>query len=93
MLAIGRGLMSSAECLLVDEPSLGLAPNLRSSVFARIGDINKSGTSILLVEQNVVQVSNLADRIYLMEDGKITLEGRKEEIMGSEHVKEVLLGI
>lgn len=93
MLAIGRGLMSAAKFLAIDEPSLGLAPNLRTDVFRKIGEIRKSGMGILLVEQNVVQASEIADRIYLLEDGKIEFEGTKEEALSSKHVKEAFLGI
>lgn len=93
MLAIGRGLMSDAKFLAIDEPSLGLAPNLRAEVFERISDINKSGITMLMVEQNVAEASEYADRIYLMEDGRIVLEGSKEEVLGNKHVREVFLGI
>ena len=93
MLAIGRGLMSSAKFLAIDEPSFGLAPNLRGDVFRKIGEINKSGISILLVEQNISEASELADRVYLMEDGRIVFEGGKEEVLSNKHVKEMFLGI
>ncbi len=93
MLAIGRGLMSNARFLAIDEPSLGLAPNLRVEVFKKISDINKSGTTVLVVEQDVVEVSEYANKIYLMEDGRIVLEGNREEVMGNKHVREVFLGI
>ena len=93
MLAIGRGLMSNAKFLAVDEPSFGLAPNLRIDVFNKIKEIKESGISVLLVEQNVVEASKLADRIYLIEDGRIVFEGGKEEALSNEHVKEVFLGI
>ena len=93
MLAIGRGLMSDAKFLAIDEPSFGLAPFLRRDVFKTISEINQRGISILLVEQSVTEASELAHRIYLMEDGRIVLEGGKEEILGNEHVKEVFLGI
>lgn len=93
MLAIGRGLMSNAKFLAMDEPSFGLAPYLRTEVFKKISDINKSGITVLLVEQDVAEASELADRIYLMEDGKIVLEGGKEEVMRNKHVKEVFLGL
>jgi len=93
MLAIGRGLMSNGKFLAVDEPSFGLAPNLRIDVFNKIKEIKESGISVLLVEQNVVEASKLADRIYLMEDGRIVFEGGKEEALSNEHVKEVFLGI
>jgi len=93
MLAIGRGLMSNAKFLAIDEPSLGLAPHLRTDVFRKIGEINESGISILLVEQNVVEILELADRIYLMEDGRIVFEGGKEEALSNKQVKEVFLGM
>lgn len=93
MLAIGRGLMSSARFLAIDEPSLGLAPMLRSDVFRTIKEINDSGISVLLVEQSVAQISEMADRTYLMEDGKIVFEGSKDDALKDEHVKEVFLGI
>jgi branched-chain amino acid transport system ATP-binding protein len=93
MLAIARGLMSSPKFLAVDEPSVGLAPNLRADVFRKIKEISTNGISILLVEQNVLEASSLADRIYLMEDGRIIREGREDEILSDEHVKEVFLGV
>jgi len=93
MLAIGRGLMSNAKFLALDEPSLGLAPNLRIDVFNKIKEIKESAISVLLVEQNVTEASKLADRIYLIEDGRIVLEGREEEVLSNEHVREVFLGI
>jgi branched-chain amino acid transport system ATP-binding protein len=93
MLAIGRGVMSSARFLALDEPSLGLAPNTSADVFERIAEINRGGVSILLVEQSVVHASELADRVYLMEDGRIVFEGGKEEALKDEHVREVFLGI
>ena len=93
MLAIGRGLMSNAKFLAIDEPSFGLAPSLRTDVFEKISGINQSGISILLVEQSVTEASELADRIYLMEDGRLVFEGGKEEVLSNEHVKEAFLGI
>ncbi len=93
MLAIGRGLMSNAKFLAIDEPSLGLAPDLTKDVFRKISEIKESGISILLVEQNVVQASEIADRIYLMEDSRIVFEGNKEEVLSNKHVKEVFLGM
>ncbi len=93
MLAIGRGLMSNAKFLAVDEPSLGLAPYLKTEVFHKISEVNKGGITVLLVEQDVAEASELADRIYLMEDGRIVLEGGKEEVLNNERVKETFLGI
>lgn len=93
MLAIGRGLMSNAKLLAIDEPSLGLAPNLETEVFEKIKEINKSGVGVLMVEQDVSEASEYADKIYLMEDGRIVFEGDKEAVFKSEHVREVFLGI
>ena len=93
MLAIGRGLMSNAKFLAVDEPSLGLAPNLRAEVFKKISDINKGGITVLMVEQDVTEAAEYVDRIYLVEDGRIVFEGTEEEVFKNEHVKEVFLGI
>ena len=93
MVAIGRGLMSSANFLAIDEPSFGLAPIVRAEVFKTIAEISKSGIHILLVEQSAIEVSGLADRIYLMEDGGIVLEGTEEEVMSNEHVKKAFLGM
>jgi len=93
MLAIGRGLMSNARFLAIDEPSLGLAPNLRAEVFERIKEINGSGITVLMVEQDITEASEYTHRIYLMEDGRIVFQGNKEEVMSNKHVREVFLGI
>jgi branched-chain amino acid transport system ATP-binding protein len=93
MLALGRGLMSNAKFLAIDEPSLGLAPNLRAEVFKKISDINKGGITVLMVEQDVTEAAEYVDRIYLVEDGRIVFEGTEEEVFKNEHVKEVFLGI
>lgn len=93
MLAIGRGLMSNARLLAIDEPSLGLAPNLREEVFKTIYEINKAGLTVLMVEQNVLEASDYAEKIYLVEDGRIVFEGNKDQALRQEHVKEVFLGI
>ncbi len=93
MLAVGRGLMSNAKLLAVDEPSLGLAPNLREEVFKKISDINKTGITVLMVEQDVTEASEYTNKIYLVEDGRIVFEGNREEVMSNKHVKAVFLGI
>ncbi len=93
MVAIGRGLMSSSQFLAIDEPSFGLAPIVRAEVFKTISEIRKTGVSILLVEQSTTEISGLADRMCLMEDGRIMLEGFEEEVMGNEYVKKAFLGI
>lgn len=93
MLALGRGLMSNAKFLAVDEPSLGLAPKLRVEVFEKISEINKErGISILMVEQDITEASMYSDKTYLVEDGRIVFEGNREEIMKNKHVRAVFLG-
>ena len=93
MLAIGRGIMSCPKFLAIDEPSLGLSPLLRKEVFGKIGEINKNGVSILLVEQNVTETSGIPDKIYLLADGKIVLEGSEKEVSNNNYFNEVLLGL
>ena len=93
MLAVARGLMSNADFLCVDEPSLGLQPSLRHEIFSIIRQINNQGKTVLLVEQNIPQIAQLADRIYVMEEGKISFEGNKDEALNNEHLKEVFLGM
>ncbi|MGC8837584.1 MAG: ABC transporter ATP-binding protein [Anaerolineae bacterium] len=92
MLAIGRGLMSSPKVFLLDEPSLGLAPKLVELIFEVIQDINKQGTTILLVEQNAAMALRIAHRAYVLETGRIALQGSAEELMGNEHVRRAYLG-
>ena len=93
MLAIARGLMSNADFLCVDEPSLGLQPNLRLEVFNIIQEINRQGMTILLVEQNIPQITEMADRIYVLEEGCISFSGTKDDALGNEHLKEIFLGM
>ena len=93
MLAIGRGLMSLPKLLMLDEPSLGLAPLIVKHIFGTIKNINGSGTTVLLVEQNVKAALLLSDRAYVLENGKITLEGKAEELMNQEKVRRALMGI
>jgi branched-chain amino acid transport system ATP-binding protein len=93
MLAVARGLMSGAELLCVDEPSLGLQPSLRFEIFSILKEINKQGKTVLLVEQNIPQITELADRIYVIEEGRISFEGSKDEALGNDHLKEIFLGM
>ena len=93
MLAIGRGLMSHADFLAVDEPSLGLAPNLRMEVFEKINQIRKAGRSVLIVEQSTSHIADMADYIYLLEDGEIVEHARSIDDITDESVKRVFLGI
>jgi len=93
MLAIGRAFMLKPSVLLLDEPSLGLAPILVESIFKAIQQINSSGTSILLVEQNVSLALELAERAYVLEKGEIKLSGESKDLRESEYVKNSYLGI
>jgi branched-chain amino acid transport system ATP-binding protein len=93
MLAIARGLMANAEFLCIDEPSLGLQPNLRLEVFSILKEINKQGITILLVEQNIPQISEMADHIYVLEEGSISFAGNREDALSNEHLKEIFLGM
>jgi branched-chain amino acid transport system ATP-binding protein len=93
MLAIGRGLMALPKLLMLDEPSLGLAPIMVKTIFEAIAKINQSGTTVLLVEQDVKKSLSLAGRGYVMENGKITLEGKGQELLQNEHLKKAYLGI
>jgi branched-chain amino acid transport system ATP-binding protein len=92
MLAIGRGLMTNPRLMLLDEPSLGLSPLFVKSIFEIIKEINKQGTTILLVEQNVFQSLRISHRAYVLETGRVVLSGTGEELLGNEHVKKAFLG-
>lgn len=93
MLAVARGLMSDPELLLVDEPSLGLAPNLVSDVFNSLERLQEAGVTILLVEQRVNATLEITDRAYVLEQGRIAMEGPSSELMTNEHIKNAYLGI
>jgi len=93
MLAIARGLMSRPKLLMLDEPSLGLAPQLVELVFQTLEKINESGITILLVEQNIASALRCCDKAYLMENGRITKSGLGQDFLNDEHVKEAYLGI
>lgn len=92
MLAIGRALMARPELMLMDEPSMGLAPLLVKEIFEIIKDINARGTTILLVEQNANMALSVADKAYVIETGEIVLQGSAEQLMKSEEVKKAYLG-
>ena len=93
MLAIARGLMANPKVLLLDEPSLGLSPLFVSNIFNIIREINRQGTTILLVEQNVYQSLHIAHRAYVVETGRIVLSGPGPELLANEHVKKAFLGM
>ena len=92
MLAMGRALMSDPKLLMLDEPSMGLAPILVDQIFEIIENLNKAGTTILLVEQNAQMALSVADRAYVIETGRITLSGTGEELAQSDQVKKAYLG-
>ena len=92
MLAIGRALMSDPQLLLLDEPSLGLAPNLVLLIFDLIKSINQQGTSILLIEQNANMALSIAHRAYVMETGTITLSGDAQQLKNDDKVRKAYLG-
>jgi branched-chain amino acid transport system ATP-binding protein len=93
MLALGRGLMAKPKLLLLDEPSLGLAPLLVREIFRVAAELREHGATILLVEQNARAALNLADRGYVMETGNVVLEGTSEELLGDARVQEAYLGV
>jgi branched-chain amino acid transport system ATP-binding protein len=93
MLAIGRALMGGPSLLLVDEPSLGLAPKLTQQVFDALRKLSDDGLTILLVEQNVPATLEMVDRAYVLEQGEIVLEGSAKQLAASDHVRDVYLGV
>ncbi len=93
MLALGRGLMSSPLLLLVDEPSLGLAPQMTATVFRALDVLKEKGVTILLVEQNVTRTLQVTDRGYVLEKGKIILKGDSKDLSQDKHVRKAYLGI
>ena len=92
MLAMGRALMSKPRLMMLDEPSMGLAPILVEQIFEIIRDMNKAGTTILLVEQNAQMALSVANRAYVMETGRITMEGDADELMHDDNVRKAYLG-
>jgi branched-chain amino acid transport system ATP-binding protein len=92
MLAIGRALMARPQLLLLDEPSMGLAPLIVKQIFSIITEINKSGTTVLLVEQNASMALKIADRAYVIQNGCVEIEGKAEDLLNDENVKNAYLG-
>jgi len=93
MLVICRSLMSHPQLLILDEPSLGLAPIIVEKVLDTVRTINDEGVTVLLVEQNIHDSLNVANRGYVLEEGKIVLEGKSRELLSNSHIKEVYLGL
>ena len=92
MLAIARALMARPRLILFDEPSLGLAPTMVETTFAIIADIRRRGTTVLMVEQNAYAALRMADRAYVMETGRIVLEGAARDLLNDDHVRRAYLG-
>ena len=92
MLAMGRALMSHPKIILMDEPSMGLSPIFVNEIFNIIQEVSKSGTTVLLVEQNAKKALSIADRAYVLETGKIVLEGKADDLMNDDSVKRAYLG-
>ncbi len=92
MLAMGRALMSKPDIILMDEPSMGLSPLFVTEIFDIIQEINKAGTTVLIVEQNAKKVLSIADRAYVLETGNIILEGPAQELLNNDSVKKAYLG-
>lgn len=93
MVAIARGMMACPKLLMFDEPSLGLAPIVVSQVFDVVKKIAESGTTVLIVEQNVYQTLKVADRAYVIENGEIIMNGKAQDLMGDDHIRKAYLGI
>jgi branched-chain amino acid transport system ATP-binding protein len=93
MVAVARGLMSNPDLLILDEPSQGISPKLTMEIFEVVGKLRDRGISILLAEQNIYSALKFADRGYVMETGKVTLEGKSSELLENKYVKEAFLGL
>jgi branched-chain amino acid transport system ATP-binding protein len=93
MVSIGRGLMAMPKLLMLDEPSLGLAPILVREIFDIIGKIREQGTTVLIVEQNVKQTLTIADRAYVLENGRVVMQGTGQALLNDQHVKTAYLGL
>ena len=93
MLAIGRGMMAEPRLLILDEPSLGLSPLLVEQMFTLIGRLHEEGLAVLLVEQNVGQSLEIADRAYVLENGAVRFEGRPDELLASDELRRAYLGL
>lgn len=92
MLAIGRALMSRPKVMLLDEPSMGLAPILVNEIFSIIKDINENGTTVMLVEQNATMALSIANRAYVIQNGTIAVEGKSKDLMADDNVRKAYLG-
>ncbi len=92
MLAVARSLMSNPKLLMLDEPSFGLAPKIKKTIAETLSEIRKNGLTIMVADQDVQMAFDTAERIYVLENGKIVIQGDKESLMKNAHVKKVYLG-
>lgn len=92
MLAMGRALMSHPDILLMDEPSMGLSPIMVNEIFSIIDEVHKEGTTVLLVEQNAKKALGIADRAYVLETGRITMEGKAADLLNNTAIQKAYLG-
>jgi len=90
---MARGLMSKPRLLMLDEPSLGLSPLLVGEIFRVIQEVHEQGVTVLLVEQNVFKTLSIADRAYVLENGRVVLEGTGKDLLANDHVKKAYLGL
>jgi branched-chain amino acid transport system ATP-binding protein len=93
MLAIGRGLMSKPRFLMLDEPSWGIAPKLVDKIFSVINDIRRDGVTVLLVEQDVQEALEICDRAYVIQTGRVVMEGQGSELLKSDMIQKAFLGL
>jgi branched-chain amino acid transport system ATP-binding protein len=93
MLVIGRSIMALPHLLMIDEPSLGLAPKIVTEIYEIIGSLHREGVTVLLAEQNIEQALEIAGRGYVLENGRVVMQGKSDELLESEHIKEVYLGM
>ena len=93
MVAVGRGMMARPKLLMLDEPSLGLAPLMVREVFNVVTRVNSEGVTVLLVEQNVKHTLSVATRAYVLENGRISMAGKGQDLLNNEHVRKAYLGI
>ena len=93
MMAIGRGLMSKPRFLMLDEPSWGIAPKLVDKIFSVINDIRRDGVTVLLVEQDVQEALEICDRAYVIQTGRVVMEGQGSELLKSDMIQKAFLGL
>ena len=93
MVAVGRGIMTNPKLLMLDEPTLGLAPNLVEDMGEKLHEIGQMGTSVILADENIDLMADFAERVYFIENGKINIEGKTTDVLNSDYVKTTYLGL